>query len=67
MRLMLTHNSDVTFYKGTGNEDQNALLKIGPKEKLGWEKVSIIIDLGASDSVTPPGRFPNINSSKKPL
>ena len=27
MRLMLTNNSDVTFYKGTGNEDQNANIK----------------------------------------
>ena len=34
--------------------------EVSVEHKDGWKAISILIDSGASDSVAPPGLFPNV-------
>ena len=44
-------------------EDDIELCPISVKHKDGWKATSILIDSGASDSVAPPGTFPDVTET----
>ena len=41
-------------------ENEHDLCDVSIEHKEGWKAISILIDSGASDSVAPPGMFPDI-------
>ena len=41
-------------------EDDYEMCEVSIEHKDGWKAISILIDSGASDSVAPPGMFPQI-------
>ena len=43
-------------------DDELELCPISVEHKEGWKAISILIDSGASDSVAPPGTFPDIKT-----
>ena len=43
-------------------DDELELCPISVEHKDGWKAISILIDSGASDSVAPPGTFPDVKT-----
>ena len=43
-------------------DDELELCPISVEHKEGWKAISILIDSGASDSVAPPGTFPDVKT-----
>ena len=41
-------------------EDEHEMCEVSVEHKDGWKAISILIDSGASDSVAPPGMFPQV-------
>ena len=41
-------------------EDDYEVCEVSIEHKEGWKAISILIDSGASDSVAPPGTFPQV-------
>ena len=41
-------------------DDEFDMCEVSVEHKDGWKAISILIDSGASDSVAPPGLFPNV-------
>ena len=43
-------------------DDDLELCHVSVEQKDGWKAISILIDSGASDSVAPPGTFPDVKT-----
>ena len=41
-------------------ENEYDMCEVSVEHKDGWKAISILIDAGASDSVAPPGMFPEV-------
>ena len=48
------------FVVSTSDDDDDDLCPISVEQKDGWKTISVLIDSGASDSVAPPGTFPDV-------